>query len=119
MRAIVFDDIFVLMRSLLSLLFGLDFVFVTLGVCAFGNILSMVTLFIGSDRLRSAGFITLGIGVVIISSLICGGLVASSKVTRRVSVGRVSSTDAVSGSGVGSCAGTLFRMTSNFANASI
>jgi len=68
MRAIVFDDIFVLMRSLLSLLFGLDFVFVTLGVCAFGNILSMVTLFIGSDRLRSAGFITLGIGVAIISS---------------------------------------------------
>jgi hypothetical protein len=91
MRAIVFDDIYFLIRSLLSLFFGLDFVFITLGVCTFGNILSMVTLFIGSDRLRSGGFITLGIGVAIITSSICGGLVASSKVTLRVNVGMGSS----------------------------
>jgi hypothetical protein len=109
MRAIVFDDMYVLMRSLLLLLFGLDFVFVTLGVSAFGNILSMVTLFIGSYRLRSGGFITLGIVVSLISSSICGGLVVSSKVTLRVDVGTVSSSETDSGFGVGSGSGTLFR----------
>jgi hypothetical protein len=65
MRAIDFDVMNFLMRSLLFLLLGFDFAFFTFGACAFGIILSMVTLCISSGCVCSIGLITFGIGVVL------------------------------------------------------
>ena len=93
-----------------SLLLGLDFVFSTLGVCAFRIILSNMTLCIGSGCVRSSGLITIAVGIV---SSICGNLAVLSKVTRHGSVRMVGSF----GSGSGS--GALLRMTLSFVKASI
>jgi hypothetical protein len=113
MRAIVFCVMYFLILSLLSLLFGLDFDFSTLGVDAFRMALSIVTLCIGSGRIRSVGFVTLGGGISFIGSSICAGLVVSSKVTCRGAVGTMGSSGAGSGSGV------LLRMSFSFVSASI
>ncbi len=113
MRAIDFAVMSLLIHSLLSLLFGLVCGFSTLGVCAFGIVLSIVALCIGPGRVRSISFLTLGSGVLLIDTSVCGGLVVSSKVTRRGS-GEV---DGLSGAGSGS--GTLLRMSFSFVNASI
>ena len=110
--AIVFVAIYLLIRSLLSLLSELIFSFATLGVRVFGMALSIVTLCLGSGRVCSVGSITLGRGSVVGSSF-CGGLVVSSKLTRHGSVGMVHNSDIGSGSGV------LLRMLSSFVNASI
>ena len=79
-RAIVFVAIYLLIRSLLSLLSELVFSFATLGVCIFGMALSIVTLCLGSGCVRSVGSFTLGRGSMVGSSF-CSGLVVSSKVT--------------------------------------
>jgi hypothetical protein len=108
-RATVFDAIYFLIRSLFSLVFGLDFGVFTPGVCAFGigffthevcafrMALSIMTLCIGSGRIHSIGSITLGSGILLIGASVCAGLAVSSKVTRRGSVGTVGS------SGIWSC----------------
>ena len=93
-----------------SLLLGLDFIFSTLGVCAFGIILSIVTFCIGSGCVRSSGLITVAVGI---GSSICGDLAVLSKLTHRGSVGMVGSF----GSGSGS--GALVRITLSFVKASI
>jgi hypothetical protein len=116
MRAKVFDEMYFLILSLLSLLFKLDIVIFTLGV---GIILSTVTLCIGFDRVRTGWFVTLGFGMSVCNSSGFGGLDVVSNVTRRVSIGRVSFSGVFSDSSVGSGSGTLFKMTSNFTNASI
>ena len=74
--------------------------------------LSIMTLCLGSGRVCSVGSITLGRGSMVGSSF-CGGLVVSSKVTRRGSVGMACNSGIRSGSGV------LLRMLSSFVNASI
>ena len=101
------------MRSLLMLLFGLDFDFSTLAVGAFRMALSIVIMCIGSGCVRSVGPVTLGDGVLWIGLSICGGLVISSKVTCRGSIGTVGSSSAGSGSGA------LLRMLFSFVKASI
>ena len=124
-RAIVFDAIYFLIRSLLSLVFGLDFGVFTPGVCEFGigvftlgvfafrMALSIMTLCIGSGRVHSVGSITLGSGASLIGASVCAGLVVSSKITRRGSVGTVGS------SGIWSSSGALLRMSFSFINAFI
>ena len=111
-RAIVFVAIYLLIRSLLSLLSELGFSFPTLGVRIFGMALSIMTLCFGSGRVRSVGSFTLGRGSVV-GSLFCSGLVVSSKVTRRGSAGMARN------SGIGSGSGVLLSMLSSFVNASI
>ena len=113
MRAIVFCVMNFLILSLLSLLFGVSFAFSTLGIGAFRMALSIMTLCIGSGLVRSVGPATFGDGLWWIGSLICGGLVVSSKVTHRGSAGAVGSSGAEFGSG------TLFRMSFSFVKASI
>jgi hypothetical protein len=112
-RAIGFVAIYLLIRSLLSLFFGLVFVFSILGVRAFGMALSIMTLCIGSGRARPVSSIALGCGVSVVGSLFCGGLVVSSKVTCHGSVGMACN------SGIGSGSGALLKMLSSFVNASI
>ena len=113
MRAIDFAVMYLLIRSLLLLLFGLVCGFSTLGVCAFGIVLSIVALCIGPCRVRSISFLTLGSGVLLVGTSVCGGLVVSLKVTRRGSV------EVGGSSGAGSGSGTLLRMSFSFVNASI
>ena len=104
--------IYLLICSLLLLLFGLVFGFSTLGVPVFGMTLSIMTLCLGSGHVRSVNSITLGRGSVAGSSF-CGGLVVSSNVTRFGSVGMARN------SGIGSGSGVLLRMLSSFVNAFI
>ena len=111
-RAIVFVAIYLLIRSLLSLLSELVFSFATLGVRIFGMVSSIMTLCFGSGRVLSVGSFTLGRGSVVGSSF-CGGLVVSLKVTHRGSVGMVRN------SGIGSGSGVLLSMLSSFVNAFI
>ena len=113
MRAIDFVARYLLICSLLLLLFRLDFGFSTLGVCTFGMVLSIMTLCIGLGRLRSVNSITLGSGISVIGASVCGGLVVLSKVTRSGSV------DTVGSSGVGSGSGALLRISFSCVNASI
>ena len=113
MRAIDFVARYLLICSLLLLLFRLDFGYSTLGVCTFGMVLSIMTLCIGLGCLRSVNSITLGSGISVIGASVCGGLVVLSKVTRSGSVGTVGS----SGAGFGS--GALLRISLSLVNASI
>jgi hypothetical protein len=110
--AIVFVTIYLLIRALLSLLFGLVFGFSTLGVRVFGMTLSILTLCLGSGCVHSIGSVTLGCGSVVGSSF-CGGLIVSSKVICHGSVGMARNSGIWSGSGV------LLRMLSSSVNASI
>ena len=80
--------------------------------------LSILTLCIGSGCLRFVSSITLGSGISVFGTSVCGGLVVSSKVTLRGSVGMVRNSG-IGSSGVGSGSGALLRMLFSFVNASI
>ena len=113
MHVIDFVARYLLIRSLLLLLFRLDFGFSTLGVCTFGMVLLIVTLCFGLGRVCSIDSITLGSGISVIDASVCGGLVVLSKVTCSGSVGADGS------SGVGSGSGALLRISFSCVNASI
>jgi hypothetical protein len=78
-----------LILSLISILAGVVHfgacLFCTFGIGAFEIGLSIVAAWIGSVLVHWVGLITLGVGVASLVSIVCGGLVALSKVTCRCS----------------------------------